>query len=255
MLSPDVPLELQPTVYTACLACLRNYITGPGLTPPISIQVDANNVWNQNNTFTRYVVESEGLPHRLLGILDQYYLDSNSYLATTPFVTDPASIELMVHLLRCLSAFCEENTGCLEGMLRIGARKKIIQLLSNETFFHLSVLRSGLGCLAVLCGFTHTFSADNPEGQDEQVNVASKSIPSALQLEERELFDVLSLVANLMNRFIIVSTAVSSFDPIVVFNLGILCRYLLPLCPQHDPLFQVIYFHWSSYLVRLFCPI
>lgn len=199
-------------------------------------------------------MESEGLPHRLLSILDQYYLDSNSYLATTSFANNPASVELLVHLLRCLSAFCEENTGCLEGMLRIGARTKIIQLLSNENYFHLSVIRSGLGCLAVLCGYTHTFHVENSDTEPEGVQTETKSIPPALQLNERELFDLLNLISTLMNQFILMSTATSNFDPVVVLNLGILCRFLLPLCPTHDPLYQVSddTSAFLSYLSRVF---
>jgi hypothetical protein len=150
------------------------------------------------------------------------------------------SVELIVQLLHCLSAFCEENNGCLEGMLRIGARLKVIQLLSNEHFFHLSVLRSGLGCLAVLCGYTHVFEAiPAAVGNENTTLVDAISIPSALQFEERELFDLLSLVSNLLSRFISMSSAVSDFDPIVTLNFGIICRYLLPLCPQQDPLYQV----------------
>jgi hypothetical protein len=150
------------------------------------------------------------------------------------------SVELVVQLLRCLSAFCEENNGCLEGMLRIGARLKVMQLLSNEHFFHLSVLRSGLGCLAVLCGYTHVFQSNPPAPEGDSSGAIALAIPSALQFEERELFDLLNLVSNLLSRFITMSSAVSDFDPIVTLNFGIICRYLLPLCPQQDPLFQVL---------------
>jgi hypothetical protein len=239
LLSPSVPLELQPAVYSLCMTCLRNFITGPGLTPPLFAHLDENNIWSQHSSFTRHVVESEGLPHRLLAILDQFYLDQNSYLLTTSFRADPLSVELIVHLLRCLSAFCEENTGCLEGMLRIGARAKVIRLLSMEQFFQLPVLRSGLGCLAVLCGYSHTFQQGHREGKGGESGETRNSIPSALCLDAKELFDLLSLLSTLLSRFIALSSASADFDPTVTLNCGIICRYLLPLCSPQDPLYQV----------------
>jgi Ca2+-binding EF-hand superfamily protein len=221
------------------MTCLRNFITGPGLTPPLFVHLDENNIWSQHSSFTRHVVESEGLPHRLLAILDQFYLDQNSYLLTTSFRADPLSVELIVHLLRCLSAFCEENTGCLEGMLRIGARAKVIRLLSMEQFFQLPVLRSGLGCLAVLCGYSHTFQQGHREGEGGESGETRNSIPSALCLDAKELFDLLSLLSTLLSRFIALSSASADFDPTVTLNCGIICRYLLPLCSPQDPLYQV----------------
>jgi Ca2+-binding EF-hand superfamily protein len=248
LLSPSVPIELQPTVYSLCLTCLRNFITGPGLTPPLSVHLDENNIWSQHSSFTRHVVESEGVPHRLLSILDQFYLDQNSYLLTTSFSVDPLSVDLIVHLLRCLSAFCEENTGCLEGMLRIGARAKVMRLLSNEQFFQLPVLRSGLGCLAVLCGYSHMFQRGGSGHDGPEVVVSDSSgepthanlIPSALCLEARELFELLTLVSSLLTRFIGLSSASGDFDAHVTLNFGIICRYLLPLCSPQDPLYLSI---------------
>lgn len=159
---------------------------------------------------------------------------------TSPFVNSPMSVELLTNTLHCITSFCEENIGCLEGMLRNGTRVKIVQILAKEEFFHLSVLRSGLGCLAVLCGYTHNFTNNN------QSNI---SIPTALQLSEQELFNILSMISNLLNRFILTSSAVADIDSTAVMNFGLVCRYLLPLCSPSDPIHKVYYYYYFSLII------
>lgn len=163
---------------------------------------------------------------------------------TSPFVHSPMSVELLTHILHCISSFCEENIGCLEGMLRNGTRIKIVQILSKEEFFHLDVLRSGLGCLAVLCGYTHNFKKD----KDSTII----SIPAALQLNEEELFNILVMISNLLNKFILTSSAVSEIDSTAVMNFALVCRYLLPLCSPSDPIHKVILFIYSFIYNLLF---
>lgn len=198
-------------MFVPCLHALRNYIVGPRISCVESLS--EGNIWNPDAAFTKQVVEREQLPLRLMKILDDYS------------VVTATNQELLTAAVKCISAFSEENLGCLECMLNIGFRQRIIDLLKQGAT-GLDLCRSSFGCLAVLCGYSHTF---DPEVVD--------SVPSAVGITEQELFDILVVIQSTCNK--IVDTGM--LDEVVVMNVALVCRYLLPLCNPQDPLYKVLH--------------
>ena len=209
LLTPDVPVAIQPSVFIPCLLALRNYIVGPCIPTVDTLQEES--VWNPAAAFTKQVVEREQLPLRLVKLLDDYS------------VVTPTNQELLTAAVKCVSVLGEEHLGCLEGMLNIGFRKKIIHILKQDAT-GVDLCRSSFGCLAVLCGYSHSFNSGEVQ-----------SIPAAVGISEQELFDILMVVQSCTSK--IVSTGL--MDEIVVMNVALVARYLLPLCRTDDPLYVV----------------
>jgi hypothetical protein len=202
-------VAIQPLVFVPCLHALRNYVIGPRISSVESLS--EGNVWNPEAAFTKQLVEHEQLPLRLVKILDDYS------------VVTPTNQELLTAAVKCVSAFSEENLGCLECMLTIGFRQKIIHMLKQDAT-GLDLCRSSFGCLAVLCGYSHTFDPEVVE-----------SIPSAVGITEQELFDILVVVQTTCSKI----GDTGMLDEVLVMNVALVCRYLLPLCNPQDPLYKV----------------
>lgn len=209
LLNPEVPIAIQPGVYTPCLSALRNYIIGPCI--PSVVTLTEDNVWNPEFGFTKQVVEREQLPLRLVQILDRHA------------VVTPTNQELLTAAVKCVSAFSEDHLGCLEAMLNIGFREKIIRILQQDAT-GLDLCRSALGCLAVLCGYSHVFDTNTVQ-----------SIPAAVGINEQELFNILVVVKSGCQKVL----DAGMLDEVLVMNLALVARYLLPLCNPSDPLYKV----------------
>mmetsp|Transcript_21462 Transcript_21462/g.31124 ORF Transcript_21462/g.31124 Transcript_21462/m.31124 type:complete len:1202 (+) Transcript_21462:54-3659(+) len=224
LLTPNVPSSMQLAVYTPCLHALRDYIIGPNITN-IRTNVE-NNVWHPDNAFTRQVLESERFPFRLVQLLDEH-------ATVTTWNQD-----ILAAIMRCIGAFSETNSGCLECMLRLEFRSRIVKLLRQD-MIELPLLRSAIGALAVLCGFTHSFDSRHT------------NIPAAVGINERELFDILHMAHIILGRMICSGV----YDAVAVMNIALVLKYLLPLCspsvPLHKSIFdkvQVFYRHnWPTH--------
>lgn len=167
-------------------------------------------MWNPDLMLVKQVVEHEHLPITLLKLLDDNFT-----------ITD-TNQDLLRAVVRCVCVFSKNHSNCLEGMLRLGFRPKIVSLI-QQPLIELPLLRSGLAALAVLCGHSHSTTA---------------SLPAAVALTTKELFDIL------YSQHVILATLMreefAQLDRVVLINVFTVLRYMLPLCSPSDKLFQAI---------------
>jgi hypothetical protein len=138
------------------------------------------------------------------------------------FTVTASNQDLLRCVVRCVTVFSERDATCLEGMLRLGFRNKIVALL-QQSLVEIPLLKSALASLTVLCGHTHSGGA---------------WIPSNMSLNAQELFDILYtqhvILAELMKL------PRDKIDGYVLVNVFTVLRYMLPLCSPNDRLFQVM---------------
>jgi hypothetical protein len=194
-------------MYTHCLDALHSYIIGPAYGLHAGILL--GDTWDPKKCFTKRVVESERLPATLSSILDHNV------------VVNSSNQGLLRSAIRCIRAIAEGHAGCLEGMLRLGFRHKIIALLQQRGV-EISLLRTALSAVAVLCGHTHSFPSDGP---------------TALKFTPKELFDILFTQSKVLS--VIMTRSFDEVDEFVIVNAFTILKYTLPLLSSVDPLFQV----------------
>lgn len=161
-------------------------------------------------------------------------------MCTTATQITPELQNVLCECLKCMIVYTEDHSGCLEGMLHLGLRNKIITLLQTECLLTNDIIKYSLHTLAILCGYTHYF-----DSLDDQSSVTS--IPVIVGINEQMLFEILLIINNLLNRSISINTnthtglsnMVINLHEIIIINIGILCQYLLPLCRSSDPMYQV----------------
>jgi hypothetical protein len=209
LISPEVPVQMKQKVFTVCLEALHSYIIGPIISGSNGTPCGGS-VWHPDNMLTKQVVEFEKLPLILFKILD----DNFTVTATNQ--------ELLRCVVRCVTVFSERHVACLEGMLRLGFRNKIVALL-QQRLIEVPLIRSALATLAVLCGHTHSGGA---------------ALPNAMSLGAKEIFDILYTQHLILTT--LMKTPHDRIDPHVLVNVFTVLRYVLPLCSPNDQLFQVI---------------
>lgn len=167
-------------------------------------------------------------------------------MCTTTSLITPEIQNVLCECLKCMIVYTEDHSGCLEGMLQIGLRNKIITLLQTEYLLTNDIIKYSLHALAILCGYTHCFDSQDNNDSTQQIPVSS--IPVIVGINEQMLFEILLIISNLLNRSISITTnphtgansTTVNLDEIIIINIGILCQYLLPLCQSSDPMYQVI---------------
>ena len=208
LLSPSVPTSVRQPLFSHCLAALRSFMIGP-IAHSASIPQGAS-VWDPSLSLTKQVVEHEKLPMTLLKILDD-----NS-------TVNDNNQELLQSVLRCVCAFSEQHSCCLEGMLRLGFRAKIVLILQQDAIL-LPLLRTGLAALSVLCGHTHS---------------SCTALPAAVSFSTEELCGILYTQKVIMDAVYMNSDA-DKIHTDVLINVFTILRYMLPLCSPSDKLFKV----------------
>lgn len=215
LLSSDVPPSVKLVLHTTCLNLLYNYILGPDMQLQV-MNIRNASVWSPEELLTKRVVECEHLPQRLLQLLtDNGKITSNNQ-------------DLLRSIVRCIGAYAERDSHCLEVCLRLGFRQKIVELL-RQSGVGVSFLRSALGTLAILCGHTHSFD----EGED---------VPKAIELTQKELFDILYTQQYILES---VMTQMQTVDERVIINSCFVLKYMLPLLSTNDKLYHVSLFFYN----------
>lgn len=212
LLSPDVPSNLQGSIYTPSLLALRNYLCGPGVACLQTIE--SGNPWHPAHGFTKQIVINEKLPHRLLALLR----DNCRVTA--------GNCSFLRAAVLCLTSFAEDHLVCLEIVLGLGFRQVLVDLLTSMDSLarYRPLARSIFGALSVLVGHTHEFQS-----------VEASKVPSGIALPETDLFHVLSAC----HRMLDVMANESHFDCVGVLNCALVLRYTMPLVTSRDPLYQV----------------
>lgn len=217
LLAPDVPENMQLKLYTACLDTLFLYIIGPNLPSGAGRNFDA---WNPERRLTKQVVEVELLPKRLDAIFSKHKVVTEN------------NQSLLRSLMKVIGIFSESHTGCLECILVLGFRRKIVDLL-RQSGIKLPLLRAGLDTLSVLCGYTHSFDGD---------------LPTSLKLDDKqELFDILYTQHYILNA-LIAANSIDVMDRVAISSICMILKCMLPLCNPSDNLFTVRYPSYSLFV-------
>ena len=211
LLSPSVPDSVKQQMFAHCLAALRSYIIGP-IAHTTGVP-HGGSVWNPDLMLVKQVVEHEQLPVTLLKIMDDN------------FTVSETNQDLLQGVFRCVCVFSEQHSNCLEGMLRLGFRHKLVSVL-QQSAIQLPLLNSGLAALAVLCGHSHSS--------------AFATMPAAVTLTSKELFDILYSQHLILTTLMQMEFSRVQREGLVLVNVFTILRYMLPLCSPNDKLFQVL---------------
>ena len=164
--SSTIPALLQTELYTLACESLSRYLRGPRVDSAISRE----NIWHSSNLITRIIVESQNFTLCLSRLLDMPMMTLQTS-GTGAGAGGTDSERMLAAVVTCLGTFAEHHLSCLELVLGLECRVKIIQLIhtcclpqlqSQSQSSHLpscgvELTRALVGTLAVLCGYSHTF--------------------------------------------------------------------------------------------------